>query len=249
MERDWKLAASGGLAGAVLALAIGWGAASMGWVPSAGPVGPAIHAYLLAQPEVHLEAQEKLQAQQDASQDATRQAAVDKLGMKAFLDPRVAFVTGPADAKTTIVEFFDYNCPYCRASIPAVKKFYAANRNKARFAFIDFPIKGPNSIVAARAAVAARKQPDKYVKFHFLLMGEEDLVTQDTIFTDARKAGLDVDRLKRDMADKSVDTDIAAVHRLADAAKVDGTPAFIVNGKMREGAMTEDVLSNMLKHS
>ena len=248
MTREWKLALLAGLGGAALSIAIVFGVAVLGLMP--GPDrDAAIHDYLMAHPSILVDMSNKMQADQQSSEDAARQAAVDKLGMKAFFDSRVAFVTGPQDSKTTFVEFFDYNCPYCRASIPAVKKFYAANRNKARFAFIDFPIKGPNSIVAARAAVAARKQPDKYVKFHFLLMGEEDLVTQDTIFTDARKAGLDVDRLKRDMADTSVDTDIAAVHRLADAAKVDGTPAFIVNGKMREGAMTEDVLSNMLKHS
>jgi len=116
-------------------------------------------------------------------------------------------------------------------------------------AFIDFPIKGPNSVIAASAAVAARKQPAKYVLFHFLLMEEDGLVTADTVFQDARKAGLNVDKLRADMMDKSVDADIAAAKRLADAAKVDGTPAFIVNGTMREGALNDDVLSGLLKKS
>jgi protein-disulfide isomerase len=246
MERDWKLAAVGGLGGAVLALAVGWTAASMGWVPSAGPAGPAIHAYLLAHPEVLLEAQEKLQAQQDASQDATRQAAVDKLGMKAFLDPRLAFVTGPANATTTIVEFFDYNCPYCRASLPAVKKFYAQHKD-TRFAFIEFPIKGAQSTLAARAGLAARNQPDKYVAFHFALMSEENLVDSNILFADAQKAGLDITKLKADMAKSDVDLALAAAHTLAQAVNIDGTPAFIINGKIREGAMDDDILKLMTK--
>ena len=57
--------------------------------------------------------------------------------------PRVAFVTGPADAKNTLVEFYDYDCPYCRASLPAVKKFYDAHKDDTRFSFIEFPIKQP----------------------------------------------------------------------------------------------------------
>lgn len=68
-----------------------------------------------------------------------REAAVAKVGIKAFFDPKIAFVTGPENAKTTLAEFFDYNCPYCRASVPALKKFYEAHKKDTRFAFIEFP--------------------------------------------------------------------------------------------------------------
>ena len=66
-----------------------------------------------------------------------------KIGQDALFNPAVAFVTGPANAKTTLVEFYDYDCPYCRASLPAVKKFYEAHKNDTRFSFIEFPIKRP----------------------------------------------------------------------------------------------------------
>ncbi|HTT85243.1 MAG TPA: thioredoxin domain-containing protein [Rhizomicrobium sp.] len=245
MKESWKIAALGGCAGAAVALIVTFGAAALGMAPFAAD-GNAMHAYLLAHPDVIVEMTNKLQAQQDAQQDNARQAAVNKLGLKAFFDPRVAFITGPANAKTTIVEFYDYNCPYCRASMPAMKKFYETHRN-ARFAFIEFPIKGPQSTVAARAAMAARQQPGKYVAFHFALMGQEGLVDQNTVFSIAQKTGLDVAKLKADMAAPGVDLALAAAHTLAQAAGIDGTPAFIVNGKIREGAMTDDDFAQMAK--
>jgi protein-disulfide isomerase len=244
MKEGWKYAVTGGLGGAALALALVFGAAKLGWLPASGP---SIHDYLLSHPDILVDMTNKLQSDEQSQSDNARQAAVDKLGTKAFFDPKLAFITGPANAKTTVVEFFDYNCPYCRASLPAVKKFYAAHRNDARFAFIEFPIKGPQSTVAARAAIAARRQPDKYLAFHFLLMNEDDLVDDDLLYADARKAGLDVAKLKTDMTDSSVDLAIAAAHTLAAAAKVDGTPAFIVDGKMREGAVDEKILAKMTK--
>jgi len=246
MREAWKFAAVGGGAGAAIALVLAFGAAVFGISPFAAADGQALHAYLVSHPDVLVEMTNKLQARQDADQDNTRQAAVGKLGLKPFFDPRVAFVTGPANARTTVVEFFDYNCPYCRASVPAVKKFYDAHKN-ARFAFIEFPIKGRLSTIAARAAVAARQQPEKYVAFHFALMSQDGVVDENTLYAVARKTGLDVARLKSDMASPSVDMALARAHTLAEAAGIDGTPAFIVDGKMREGAMDDQVFAQMAK--
>ena len=245
MNESWKVAALGGVAGAALALIVTFGAVALGFAPFAAN-GNTMHAWLLAHPGVIVEMSNKLQAQQDAQQDGARQAAVNKLGIKSYFDPRVAFVTGPANAKTTVVEFFDYNCPYCRASVPAIRKFYQSHRD-ARFAFIEFPIKGPQSTAAARAAMAARQQPEKYVAFHFALMSQDEAVDQDEVLEIARKTGLDVAKLKSDMASPSVDIALAAAHKLAAASGIDGTPAFIVNGKIREGAMTEDDLARLTK--
>ncbi len=245
MQESWKVAVLGGVAGAVLALIVTFGAAALGVAPFAANAS-AMHAYLLAHPDIIVEMTNKLQAQQDAQQDSARQIAVNKLGMKAYFDPRVAFVTGPANAKTTVVEFFDYNCPYCRASMPAIRKFYQSRRD-VRFSFIEFPIKGPQSTVAARAAMAAREQPDKYVAFHFALMSQDGLVDQNAVYAIAGKTGLDVAKLKADMASPRVDFALAAAHTLARASGIDGTPAFIVNGKIREGAMTDDDLAQMTK--
>jgi protein-disulfide isomerase len=245
MNGQWKVGLAGALGGAVIALAVVFGTAAFGAFPGAGD--KAMHAYLETHPEILADMTNSLQAKQQEDDDSVRQAAVNKLGLKAFFDPRLAFITGPKTSKTTLVEFFDYNCPYCRASIPAMKKYYAAHKNDTRFAFIEFPIKGPQSTVAARAAIAARNQPDKYVAFHFALMSEDDVTSDDMIYQDAQKAGLNVAQLKADMQKPEVDEAIARAKTLADAAKIDGTPAFIIDGKMREGALNTDILNKMVK--
>jgi protein-disulfide isomerase len=246
MNSQWKAAVLGALGGAALAVAIVFAAASNGYLPGAGS-GREIHDYLLAHPQILADMNDKLQAQQDAEDSSARQKAVDQIGQSAFFNPKVAFVTGPANARTTFVELFDYNCPFCRLSLPAVKKFYEANKAKARFAFIEFPIKGPQSTVAARAALAARNQPDKYLPFHFALMKEEGLVDENTVYADAAKVGIDVAKLKADMNDPSIQSSVEASLALAKKAKVDGTPAFIVNGKVREGAIDDDLLKELMK--
>ncbi|HEY3637304.1 MAG TPA: DsbA family protein, partial [Rhizomicrobium sp.] len=113
--------------------------------------------------------------------------------------------------------------------------------------FIEFPIKGPDSTVAARAAMAARQQPDKYVAFHFALMSQEGAVDQNIVFAIAKKAGLDVTKLKTDMASPGVDLALARAHTLAQSSGIDGTPAFIVDGKIREGAVNDSELAQMSK--
>jgi protein-disulfide isomerase len=248
MTENWKTAVIGGAAGACVALVLAFAAANLGWPPFMSANANAIHGYLVSHPEVLVEMTNKLQTQQDEQQDGSRQTAIDKIGLKAFFDPKVAFVTGPANAKTTLVEFFDYNCPYCRASVPAVKKFLVSHKD-ARFAFIEFPIKGPGSTMAARAAVAARKQQDKYTAFHFALMSQDGPVDEKTVYDVARQNGLDVQKLKDDMKSRDIDYSLAAAHTLANAANIDGTPAFIINGRIREGAVTDEVIKEMTKPS
>ena len=186
--RNWVSAVAGALGGALLAVVVIFAAARQGWLPGAG--GPVnIRGYLLGHPEILAEMTERLQVLQDAQDKAKAAAAMKKIGMAAFFDPRIAFIAGPAAAKNSVVEFYDYNCPYCRLSLPAVEKFYQKHKNDTRFSFIEFPIKGPESIVAARVALAARLQPEKYLALHFALMNESDPVNEAMIYADAQKAG------------------------------------------------------------
>lgn len=245
-----KHAVASAIGGALLALLLVFTFATIGMFPvrpSEAQQNKAIHKYLTTHPEVLIEMTGTLQAREDAAAKHKQDAALAKLGAKKFFSPDVAFVTGPADAKITLVEFFDYNCPYCRASMPALKKFYEAHKNNARFSFIEFPIKGPNSLVAARAAIAARRQTDKYLAFHFLLMSEERAVDRQTIFADAKKAGLDVSKLETDMKDPAVDKAITAAGQLAADAGVDATPTFIINGKLQSGALDAAGMEKMAK--
>lgn len=233
-----------GLGGAVLAVMVVFVAAGQGLLPGAGG-GANIRAYLLNHPELIAEMTDRLQKQQDADDAARAAAALKKVGMAPFFDTKVAFVTGPADAKKSVVEFYDYNCPYCRASLPAVEKFYQEHKKDTRFSFIEFPIKGPDSVVAAKVALAARLQPDKYLALHFLLMNETDPVNEAMIYADAKKAGLDMIKLKTDMENPAIDEAIAASKKLALRAKIDGTPTFIINGVMHPGAVDDDLLKQL----
>ena len=139
--RDWKSVVAGALGGAFLAVVIVFAAARQGWLPVAGTAsgGVNIRGYLLGHPELLAEMTERLQAQQEATDKVKAADAMKKIGMAAFFDPRIAFISGPADAKKTVVEFYDFNCPYCRLSLPAVEKYYQAHQNDTRFSFIGEP--------------------------------------------------------------------------------------------------------------
>jgi protein-disulfide isomerase len=248
MTPQWKIASLGALGGAVIAVAIVFGAAALGMFPrNAAVQGRQIQAYLMAHPNIVMDMMTKVQLDQQAEADRAQKEALRRAGLQAFFNPNIAFVTGPANAKATLVEFFDYNCPYCRASIPELKRYYDAHKADTRFSFIEFPIKGPDSVVAARAALAARKQPDKYLDFHFALMGEAELVTEATIYADAAKVGLDVAKLKADMADPALDKAIAAVRHLAVSLKIDGTPTYVLNGEIRPGVLEKNELDDLMK--
>ena len=245
MTSHWKVAVAGGLGGTVLAVAIVFGLVNTGILRTGGD--EAIHNYLIAHPEVLIEMSNRLQVQQQQAEDAARQAAVDKLGLKAFFNPKIAFITGPKNAKHTFVEFSDYNCPFCRASNPTVETFYRKHKNDTRFAFIEFPIKGMNSIAVARLALAARKQPDKYLEYHFALMRESAEADPAAAVAIAKEVGLNLKKLQADERDPSIEATIAAGRALGDAANIDGTPAFIINGTIREGTLTDTALNAVLK--
>jgi protein-disulfide isomerase len=128
-----------------------------------------------------------------------------------------------------------------------VEKFYNAHKNDTRFSFIEFPIKGPDSTVAAKVALAARNQPDKYLKLHFALMAEEEPVNTAILMADAEKAGLDMAKLKADMEKPEIQAAIDASHDLAKRAGIDGTPTFIINGVMRPGQVDDETLTGAMK--
>jgi protein-disulfide isomerase len=245
--RVFIITLAGAIGGAALAVALVFTLAQNGQLPINDRQ---MQTYLMLHPELAPAMMGRAQALDDQKQAAAQTAAMQKVGQKSFFDPAVAFVTGPADAKTSLVEFYDYDCPYCRASLPAVKKFYDAHKNDTRFSFIEFPIQalhGPSAVLAARASLAARHQPAHYMDFHFALLGEEGSVTQAMIDADAAKAGMDVTRLKADMADPSIEASLKSSIALAHKVGVDGTPTFVLNGKFHPGALDDDTLASEMK--
>lgn len=238
---------AGAFGGALIAVAIILVMAQNGLVPINDGQ---LQTYLMTHPELAPAMMGRAQQLDDQKQAAAQDAAMKKVGRAAFFDPAVAFVTGPADAKTSLVEFYDYDCPFCRASLPAVKKFYDAHKSDTRFSFIEFPIAdlhGQSALLAARASLAARRQPEHYMDFHFTLLGEEGPVSEQMIYADATKAGLDVDKLKADMTDPAIAKALTSSIALAHKVGVDGTPTFVLNGKFHPGTVDDDTLASEMK--
>jgi protein-disulfide isomerase len=152
-------------------------------------------------------------------------------------DPDVP-VTGNAAGDITIVEWFDYQCPYCRKLEPELRQV-VQDDGKVRLVLKDWPILGPVSVVAARMALATKFQ-DKYAQAHDALIGVNSRLTEPRISELLAGAGIDLDRVKRDLAAnaKTIDAILARNNDQASAFGFRGTPAFIV-GKFRvPGALT-----------
>ena len=245
--RDFVITLAGAIGGAALAVAIVFTLAETGKLPINDRQ---MQTYLMQHPELAPAMMGQAQQLDEQKQQAVQAAAVKKVGQNAFFNPALAFVTGPADAKTSLVEFYDYDCPYCRASLQAVKKFYDAHKNDTRFSFIEFPIKqlhGESAVLAAKASLAARRQPAHYMDFHFALLGQDGAITDEIIYAQAAKAGMDVAKLKADMADPGIEKTLQSSIALAHKVGVDGTPTFVLNGKMHPGALDDETLASEMK--
>jgi len=205
----------------------------------------AVRNYLMANPGILFEMQNAYNAQRAEQQETARTTALAQSGMAALTDPAVAYVEGPADAAVTVVEFFDYRCGYCKASLPAIKAVLAAHP-EVRFSFIEYPILTQDSLIAATAAVAARRQDGLYLPFHLALMEAEGELPLERILGIAAEVGLDIERLQQDMMDPAVQQSIDASRALAQSLHVNGTPAFVVNGEFIIGMMTEQELSEAI---
>jgi protein-disulfide isomerase len=150
-------------------------------------------------------------------------------------DPDIP-VAGNADGDITIVEYFDYQCPYCRKIEPELRQV-VQDDGKVRLIWKDWPILGPVSVVAARMALATRYQ-DKYIQAHEALIGVSSKLTEPRISELLAGAGIDVDRCRRDLAAnaKAIDAIVARNNDQASAFGFRGTPSFIV-GKFRVPGM------------
>jgi len=209
-----------------------------------------LRGYLLTHPQLVGEMNDEAQRADDAKSAAANAAAIKKVGLDAFFNPRLAYVTGPVNAPNTMVEFYDYDCPYCRASLPAVKKVFDQHKNDTRFAFIEYPLEsihGPGAVLAAKASLAARAQPDRFLAFHYLMMGETEQMTEEMVMADAQKAGLDLKRLKADMANPEVARIVADSHDFGKKLGLVGTPTFVINGVMYPGSLDDAAMAAAFK--
>ncbi len=202
-----------------------------------------IHDYLMQNPDVLIEA---LRAAEDkANRDADVKAAqvLRDRRREVFDDPATP-VGGNPQGDVTIVEFFDYRCPYCKQVQPSLQTLLDQDR-KLRFIYKEMPVLGAPSVVAAHAALAARLQ-GKYEAFHTTMMATKGQITNDVVYQVAASVGLDVDRLKRDMAAPEIDQAVKANLALATALDIHGTPGFIIGDHIVPGAIDLDALKNLI---
>jgi protein-disulfide isomerase len=204
-----------------------------------------VHDYLMREPEVVYQALQELQRRQDAAKTEHQKAAVAANHSQLYQHPGDP-VGGNPDGDVTVVEFFDYQCAYCRRVMPSLQA-QLRDDGKLRVVFKDFPILGENSVTAARAALAARQQ-GRYVPFHFALMGASDL-SLDGIMAVARSVGIDTQRLATDMNAPEIETQIQANYALARTLGIEGTPAFVIGDELIPGALSKTRLTELIQEA
>lgn len=192
-----------------------------------------VHEYLLQHPETIAEAINRLEAQQREQEAKQGQAALQLHLDELFRDPNDP-VGGNSKGDTTLVEFFDYNCPYCKQMASVMTQAEAADP-RLRVVYKEFPILGPNSLFAAKAALAANKQ-DKYVAFHRALYQVRGSVDERKVLEIAKTVGLDIARLKADMQAPEIGARLDKNIELARALGINGTPGFAIGDKVFTGA-------------
>ena len=151
---------------------------------------------------------------------------------------------GNPDGDVTVIEFFDYNCPYCRKAGQTVQELLASDAN-VRVIYREWPILGEDSVFASRAALAARVQ-GKYEEFHWALMNGEGRASEASILKLARHLDLDVEKLQADMTSPAVEAHIAQSSALARTLGFTGTPAFIVGDRTAPGMLSIDEITAMV---
>ena len=208
-------------------------------------LGDVIKSYLMDNPEVIFESIEAYRAQEEArEQEKAANAIKDNL---AKLTAAEAPSIGASDADVTIVEFFDYNCGYCKRALPDILSITDSDK-KVRFVFKEMPILGPTSMTAAQWAMAAHKQ-DKYFEFHSALMKFRGPKEEKQMVKIAKDLKLDVDQMKKDAASDEIQAMIDEDVAMARTIGINGTPAFIVGETLYPGYIGEDGMKSAIKEA
>ena len=193
-----------------------------------------VREYILQHPEVLIESVQGRQEKERVEAQRRSTAAVATHRGDLF-DDRTSPVIGDPDAEIAIVQFTDYKCGYCRRVAPTLSKLLEDHKN-VRVIFKELPILGPESHMAARAALAAAKQ-GKYAEFHQKLIGSSGPITPAVIEETAGQLGLDLARLRSDMSSREIAAILIQNQRVASAVGVESTPSFVIGNELITGAM------------
>ena len=204
-----------------------------------------VREYLLKNPEIILDSVRAMEARQRLAAENRVRNVIAIRSIELFRDPGSP-VAGNPDGDVTLVEFFDYQCGFCKRVYPVLKKILKEDGN-VRFVYKEFPILGATSVYAARAALAARYQ-DKYQEFHDAMMAAKGRLTEDRILRIAAAVGLDRERLLNDMKGRKAEHDmiIGLNDRLARELEINGTPGFVIGDVIIRGAADYDTFQRII---
>lgn len=213
-----------------------------------GAIESIVRDYLINHPEVLQEAMAELEKRQTAAEAAKHQTAVKDHAKALFSSPRQV-VLGNPKGNVTFVEFFDYNCGYCKRAMSDMLDLIKTDPN-LKIVLKEFPVLGPGSVEAAQVAVAVRMQdPKKYLQFHTELLGGRGAADKAHALAVAKDVGLDMTRLEKDMKSPEVKSTIEEDFKLADALGLNGTPSYVIGNDVVIGAVGLDALKEKINNA
>ena len=203
-----------------------------------GDIEGIIRNYLIAHPEVLEEAMTELGKRQVAAETQKNEASVAINAEKIFDSPR-GVVLGNKDGDVTFVEFFDYNCGYCKRAMSDMLDLMKSDP-KLKVVLKEFPVLSQGSVEAAQVAVAVHMQDStgkKYLDFHQKLLGGRGQADKTRALAAAKDAGLDVARIEKDIASPEVRATLEENFKLAEAMGMNGTPSYVIGKQVVIGAI------------
>jgi protein-disulfide isomerase len=206
-----------------------------------------IRDYIVSHPEVLQDAMAELDKRQAAADAEKAQAAVAANAATLFNSSRQV-VLGNAKGDVTLVEFFDYNCHFCKGALPTLMQLMKDD-GKLKVVLKEFPVLGPGSVEAAKVAVAVRMQDKtgkKYLDFHQKLLGGRGQADKARALAAAKDAGLDVGRIEKDLASPEVRATIEENFKLAESMGMNGTPSYVIGKQVVVGAIGLDGLKEKI---
>src|SRR4051794_17530024 len=206
--------------------------------PQRGEIEKIVRDYLLSHPEVLEDVSAELSKRQTAAETAKHEAAVAKNAEAIFNSPRGVTI-GNKDGDVTFVEFFDYNCGYCKRAMTDMLDLMKADP-KLKVVLKEFPVLSQGSVEAAQVAVAVRMQDPagkKYLDFHQKLLGGRGAADKARAMAAAKEAGLDMARLEKDLSSQEVRATLEENKKLAEAMGMNGTPSYVIGKQIVIGAV------------
>jgi protein-disulfide isomerase len=203
-----------------------------------GEIEQIVHDYLLSHPELLDQIQAELEKRQAAAESAKRQAAIRDHAAAIFNSPHQV-VLGNPHGGVTMVEFFDYNCPYCKRAMTDMLTLLKDDP-QLRVVLKEFPVLGAGSVEAAHVAVAVRMQDTTgklYLAFHQQLLGGRGEANRERALAVAKEVGLDMPRLEKDLKSDEVKATLDENFKLADALGLNGTPSYVIGSDVVVGAI------------